>query len=62
MTRKHFIAIANIVRDLIIDAPAAGFDEGHTAGVEELARNMADYFVTENPNFDRARFLKACGL
>ena len=62
MTRKHFEAIAEIVNSLTIPNAAAGFDEGFNSGVVELAENLAGYFATENPNFDRQRFLKACGL
>ena len=30
--------------------------------VERVAEGLASIFATENPRFDRARFLKACGL
>jgi hypothetical protein len=71
MTRKHFIAIAAIIKarfdEVDSQAPgAADLDAGHDAGylnaLTETAENMADYFASENPNFDRARFLTACGL
>ena len=29
---------------------------------QQCAEDMADYFATKNPNFDRERFLKACGV
>lgn len=60
MTRKHFEAIAKIIRQNTISNPAMGFDEGFDTGVIAVAIDLADYFATTNPNFDRARFLIAC--
>lgn len=51
MTKKHFEAIARIL-SVQNDRDAAG----HTA------RDLARYFSTQNPAFDTARFLKACGV
>ena len=47
MTRKHFILIANILR--AESAPLT------------LCKRFAAAFHYENPNFDEARFLEACG-
>ena len=47
MTRKHFVMIAKILR-----AEAAPL---------ELCKRMAEAFHYENPNFNEARFLEACG-
>ena len=52
MTRKHFKAIAEIINDAGDDVDA----------VERLAGDLASYFKSENPNFDRDRFLTACGF
>ena len=62
MTRKHFEAIARIIATNKVETPAAGFDEGFDAGVSVVASDLADYLATQNPNFDRQRFLTACGL
>jgi hypothetical protein len=48
MTKKHFTAIAKILNT--------------TTQRANIARSLADYFETENPNFDRERFLTACGI
>lgn len=53
MTRKHFEAIAA----MFAAHPAIG-----TAELKTLGYNMADYLGTQNPNFDRARFLAAAGI
>lgn len=49
MTKKHFIAIAAILK------------ENHSPGQSShaVAAKLADYFETENPLFDRERFLAA---
>lgn len=52
ITRKHFIAIANIVK-------TKGYDP-YTRDC--IAKGLADEFATINPNFDRDRFLTACGV
>mgnify|MGYP003114368996 FL=1 len=48
MTRKHFIALAQILKEHKAD------------GV--LIRDMAQFCYNENSNFNRARFYEACGL
>jgi hypothetical protein len=48
MTRKHYQAIAEAIRQ----------------GTEPIAlvELLMNIFEADNPRFDRARFLKACGL
>jgi len=50
MRKKHYEAIASIVK--------LNFDGTQPV----LARDLADYFEQDNPKFDRARFLEACGV
>lgn len=61
MNKKHFEAIASIIKDNQVEIHS-DFDRGYIAGVEGVAHEMADYFTSQNPNFDRARFLQACGI
>jgi hypothetical protein len=53
MTRKDFELIARVVREHIRSADDAS--EGNC-----IALSFADALAGTNPNFDRARFLKAC--
>lgn len=73
MTKKHFEAIAAIIKarhevyeDALNNLLAAGFDEGYYSGgddeVSTMANRLADYFASENPRFDRDHFLAACGV
>lgn len=68
LSRKHFEAIAGILRALDRDPGeplALGGDAEYYGGLNEMrrdvARDLAGYFATENPYFDRERFLKAAG-
>lgn len=55
MSRKHFEALA-----AALSASAHRFDSEHDRVV--AAETVADTCAHFNPNFDRARFLKACGV
>lgn len=58
MTKKHYIAIAKVIRSNI----NAGVGLGEIYGIESLALALADTFAAENARFDRGRFLAACGV
>lgn len=68
LSRKHFQALADIVRDAYANAdsyrPHGGNWEGYatarTDAVASIAQALADFCGQHNPNFDRARFLDAC--
>ena len=52
MSRKHFQALA----DIVAEVPAQGI------GPEALAERLAEFCATQNPHFDRDRFVRACGV
>lgn len=63
MTRKHFQAIADILQgSAVVQEFAETFPVGGEQMRLEIVGKCADYFATENPNFDRERFLQACGV
>jgi len=53
MTRKDYVMIA----DVIATSWHHSADSKRT-----IAQNMADALGADNPRFDRARFLVACGV
>lgn len=55
MTKKHYEAIAAAFRPYIVSNTGANI-------ARPIAKDLADYFATDNKNFDRARFLQACGI
>ena len=63
MTKKHYEAIAAIIKSTYNNAllyEDTGTERSET--LEITASRLADYFQTDNKNFNRAMFLKACGL
>jgi hypothetical protein len=56
MTRKDYNLIAGVFSGI-----AEVIDINETVGAD-LARRLADEFEQDNPRFDRARFLAACGV
>lgn len=56
MTKKHFEALAEIVRD------ACGFAYVNKHAQRWLALRLAAVCQETNPRFDRERFMRACKL
>ena len=61
MTKKHYEAIANIVRNCI-EADTHMLHGANVKALETQAHMLADYFASDNPRFNRIRFLTACGV
>lgn len=59
MTRKDYEAVADILRQAGNDAMG-----GYTAQgvVVQITQQFAELARADNPRFDRARFMDACGL
>lgn len=61
MTKQHFERIAYIMNMNVPSKDADDYeDDMYQHGL--ICGNLADYFATDNPKFDRARFLQACGV
>jgi hypothetical protein len=70
MTKKHYEAIASILRGYV-EQQIGVHDRRDLTKTEcdaleqasyDIADRLADYFATDNPRFDRVRFLTACGI
>lgn len=59
MTKKDYIAIAKVISDER-NHPASGSKAAQVT-CDRLAHRFADMLASDNPRFDRARFLQACG-
>lgn len=57
MTKKHYEAIAKIIQ--LYKAIESHSDKRMCY---YIAHDLADYFQTDNKNFNRERFLEACGI
>lgn len=63
VTKKHYKAIAEIINYQVrYNANADPNEDGSLMVCEDIAKELADYFAEDNPNFNRKKFLKACGL
>lgn len=64
MTKKHYIAIANIINNEIeANFQMTGADGKVSIAVvalKDVAGEMARFFADDNKNFDQAQFLEAC--
>ena len=54
MTKRHFVLIAETIREFGGSSNAGAFDR------ERIARAFADRLAKTNGRFDRERFLRAC--
>lgn len=64
MSRKHYEAVAEILAKnaRFYEGAPDMYGLGKREALVELTWDLAEYFTTENPNFDRQRFLKAAGV
>ena len=54
MTRKDYVQTANILKGFVDEIPQITY--------EDLVNEFAEWFKSDNDNFDFARFEKACGI
>ena len=64
MTKKDYEAIAREVKDALAQWPdgTSVLDVGARVATRTLTYRLCDVFAADNPRFDRARFLRACGI
>lgn len=60
-SRRDYERTAELFRTQV-DTAAIGFDDNATGALRRLAEGFATEYKTDNPRFDRVRFLKACGF
>lgn len=62
-TRQHYVAIAELIDETLerIEETTNGNDKAIDA-VAQLGKSLATMFKNDNPNFDKQRFLSACGI
>ena len=64
-TRQHYKAIAGIIDKAMGPKSEAILLDVQRESMQirmKFASDFADYFATDNPRFDRKKFLEACGL
>jgi len=62
MTKKDYEAIARALARQIDAFPSAIENHAAHCARAQTCSNIADHCAADNPRFDRARFLKACGV
>lgn len=58
MEHRHFATVAAIIAAL----PSNGDTHMSKDNTQRVAEHFADHLARTNPRFDRARFLRACGV
>lgn len=64
-TKQHYVAIASIIKankTKITSEDIAQCITGLPCLHPDMIGDLADYFAKDNPQFDRQKFLGACGL
>ena len=61
MTRKDYIKFAEMISDHFVPARKAPNPSGINT-LNSISQATCDIFTADNPNFDRDRFLQACGV
>jgi hypothetical protein len=56
-TRRHYVEIADAIEGI-----ARFGDDAGRLGAESVAVGLAALFAEDNPRFDSARFMAACGV
>lgn len=64
--KKDYVALAGLLTSALYHpghyyASSEG-ENDYTKGVKSVAVALANYFAADNPKFDRAQFLGACGV
>ena len=58
MTKKDYEAFAKVLKARMQYTRTVSYD----SAIADIIEDITDIFQSDNPRFDRARFLKACGL
>lgn len=59
-TKQHYKAIAEIIKGNKPAHTENSFCMGRKTALEFIADDLAAYFASDNPLFDREKFLAAC--
>lgn len=62
MTKQQFEAVASTLAPINHSFGETDWDKGYNAAMRATAERLANLFAHENPRFDRAKFLTACGF
>ncbi len=62
MTKKHFKAIAAAINAQRLRPYGDKYADVVDARLDALAEDLATWLKTQNPNFQRQKFLDACGV
>jgi len=67
MSKKDYIKFAKMINERIQELYSDQNNDvpnipSHISELQTISLRMLDIFSSDNPNFDRERFLEACGL
>ena len=64
-SKRDYVAIARAIKAERIAATTmhdGAYQTGMLFSCSRIEQALADYFASDNPRFDRSRFLEACGV
>ena len=61
-SRKLYIAIAKVFSEELKEIAPLGTAIERRNSIEQLATGLAVVLKSDNPSFDRTKFLEACGV
>lgn len=62
MTRKDYVAIAAALKQARSFQATTQAAKDFNCGIQTAANRIAEHCALDNAAFDRARFMKACGV
>jgi len=66
MSKKNYVLVAKCIKHAVDTGPkendTIGIKMGYDGALRRIVDGLVSEFQQDNPKFDRAKFIKACGI